>query len=227
MPSLPVDSAMQLLGPVAEALDAGAVGDQRDLVPAGRAPPRRAPRRAPAPGCPRSPAERARTAPRPGRAARPRRRRPARTAPGRTRSAREYRPPTSGSASTVNAPISRAVASSGEPGSVTMTKCRPASPRSARRRGTPASTRGGGCRSPPWSRTCWTPPRRCAPAGRPAPPGPGAGRWCPARSAAAEGARDDLGGQRRAAHAGEHHVVQVGQLRFSSASWGSSSRLRR
>ena len=39
----------------------------------------------------------------------------------------EYRPPTSGSASTTAAFISRAVASSGEPGSVTITKCRPAS----------------------------------------------------------------------------------------------------
>ena len=67
------------------------------------------------------------------------------------------------------------VASSGEPGSVTMTKCRRLDV------GQPGVDErlpvrpGGGGRSPRWSRTCWRPRRRSGRAGRAAPPGPGRG----------------------------------------------------
>ena len=196
------------------------------LVAAGRGGRAERRARAPAPGCRSSSAERGGAAPRPGRAARPRRPRPARRAPARTRSARCSGRRRRGRPAPRAQPISRAVVSSGEPGSVTTTNRRPrrrSMPGVAR---TPASTPAGGCRSPPWRRTCWTTTTtvRSQPVGQRG-ARPGAGRWCRAPSAATpSGAGDHLGRQRRAAHAGQHHVVEaVGAARSrSSASCGSS-----
>ena len=99
-------------------------------------------------------------------------------------------------------------ARSGEPGSVTTT-IRPAGSMPASREGA-ARTPGAGCRSRPCRRTCSTRRPRCARAGRPA----AARTWSGSVvsrtvSGDAGGRADHLGRQRRAAHAGEHDVVDA------------------
>ena len=168
---------------------------------------RRARPPAPGRGCRRPRPARA-ASPRPRRAAARRPRRPARSAPGRTRSARCSGRPRSGRRAPRDTRPARAVASSGEPGSVTITNRRAISPgarpRSAKacsytRRWLSVSTV-----EPDLLETTTSVRSSRSASAR----STGCGSVVSSTVSGTRGPADHLGGQRRAAHPAQHDVVE-------------------
>ena len=214
VPCLPVDSAMSCSIQSAQAGDAGGVSGSTQLVPPGE---RAAP--SAAPSCSAgvalvSSASAAATAAASSSSA-PRRRRRARSAPGRTRSARCSGRRRSGRRARSGSRPPRRAASSGEPGSVTtMIRSAGSMPASRERLLVDAAVAVGLDRAAALARDHHD---RAVEAGRRAPGAPGRVGGVEHGERDVGGRGDHLGGERRAAHPGEHDVVEAALAQLGGA----------